>query len=174
MTNELFDLRSTNLCVGPLLCDHWVASSVLHKAIRRGEEVTALRAALRYFELRGSDVWRRLLTIAFEDIGCGDIDAVIEIACMASARAQRRSFPNDRAAIQHAVCRLSQASKDRSSDYLFSIVTMTTANGASEPTSSSGRAASRPAAAVIASAHELWGGAWRSHSEPRAVAVPLR
>lgn len=47
--------------------DDNVASSAFHKSVRRCDLRTALSAGLRYQELRGADIWRRLATIAAED-----------------------------------------------------------------------------------------------------------
>jgi hypothetical protein len=60
----------------PLAVDRYVALSAFQKAIRRGNEDLALRAAMT---LRIEDphaIWRRLGIVAFEDIGVGNIDAV--------------------------------------------------------------------------------------------------
>lgn len=49
--------------------DPWVASSLLQKAIRRGEVALAVAAGLRLHQLRGAAIWSRLLLITIEDIG---------------------------------------------------------------------------------------------------------
>src|SRR6266480_5330621 len=64
--------------VGPLKCDRWIASSLLQKSIRRGDSELAYRAAFRVQELDRSGIWRRLIIIAFEDVGAGDIGALID------------------------------------------------------------------------------------------------
>ena len=48
--------------------DAWVASSMMHKAIRRGEVEVAQSAALCFHRLRGNAIWRRLMVIAFEEV----------------------------------------------------------------------------------------------------------
>ena len=60
----------------PIAADPWVVSSLLQKSIRRGETEIARCAALTLFKHRGSSVWRRLMVIAFEDVGIGSLDVV--------------------------------------------------------------------------------------------------
>src|SRR5215472_14653239 len=66
-----------------LRCNRWIASSALQKAIRRGETAIALRAA---FALHCEDrpaTWRRLIAIAFEDVGPADLDVILETVAVA-------------------------------------------------------------------------------------------
>ena len=60
----------------PLAADRYIALSALQKAIRRGEEELALRAAMNLMIGGPHAIWRRLGIIAFEDIGVANIDAV--------------------------------------------------------------------------------------------------
>lgn len=60
--------------------DRWIISSLLQKAIRRGEDETASRAASRLFELCGAAIWRRFVVIAFEDVGVGSLAAVSSVS----------------------------------------------------------------------------------------------
>jgi replication-associated recombination protein RarA len=64
------DFHSALACK-PILADQWVISSLLQKSIRRSETDIAQRAALTLFKLKGGAIWRRLMVIAFEDIGIG-------------------------------------------------------------------------------------------------------
>jgi hypothetical protein len=63
--------------VEPLPCDRWLAASALQKAIRRGEALTAQRAARTLYRHDPLSAWRRLLVIAYEDIRIGALGAVI-------------------------------------------------------------------------------------------------
>ncbi|PRD53035.1 hypothetical protein [Phyllobacterium myrsinacearum] len=111
---ELFFSSPTNtIC----LIDPWVASSLLHKAIRRGETDIAVAAALRLFQLRGAAIWRRFLIIAFEDIGPASPDTLILVS-KASDRDWRRSHGDDVTVLVDVVRALAVAPKDRSPDYL--------------------------------------------------------
>src|SRR6266567_2853282 len=67
---------SGKIVYAPLRCDRWIASSLLQKSIRRGEVELAQRAACTLHAFDRSAIWRRLVVIACEDIGVGDIHAL--------------------------------------------------------------------------------------------------
>ncbi len=69
---------SDNIVDAPLRCDRWIASSLLQKSIRRGEVELARRAASTLHAFDRNAIWRRLIVIACEDVGVGDIDALLE------------------------------------------------------------------------------------------------
>ena len=60
----------------PLGISPWVAMSLMQKAIRRGREDLALRAAATLLRDSPDRLWRRLCVTAFEDIGVADFDTV--------------------------------------------------------------------------------------------------
>src|SRR5690242_2172687 len=102
----------------PIAADPWLISSLLQKSIRRGETEIAWRAALTLSKLRGAAIWRRLIVIAFEDIGIGNVDAVTTTVAAAEDSAWRKAQGGDiRLAIAVASI-LAEAPKDRSADYL--------------------------------------------------------
>jgi hypothetical protein len=103
----------------PLQCDRWVAASLLQKAIRRGETLYALQAAFRLHELHRSSVWRRLIVIAFEDVGAAEPDAITESVAIATTPLWRSRY-GEKESLAYTVCRLTAAPKDRSADYLIS------------------------------------------------------
>ena len=103
-----------------LTCDKWVASSALQKSIRRGDVVTAQRAALTLWNADPRSVWRRLIIIAMEDVGVGSADAVIETTRLASDPKLRGRQGGEVAAIIHVCQRLAESAKDRCSDFLIS------------------------------------------------------
>ena len=112
--------RNSVLVIKPIAADPWITSSILQKSIRRGETVLAQRAALTLFEQRGSAIWRRLIVIAFEDVGIGNVDALATVIGVASDRAWRTRHGGDlRLAIVLARV-LAAAPKDRSADYVWS------------------------------------------------------
>ena len=98
--------------------DPWQASSLLQKAIRRGEYDIALQAAYRFHALRGSAIWRRLLIVAVEDIGIASIDAITFAALSCDAK-WRGGSDKSLAVIASVVRCLTDAPKDRSTDYLI-------------------------------------------------------
>ena len=79
-------------CYEPIRAEPWVVSSLLQKAIRRGEKDIAQRAAQTLFALKGSAVWRRYMIIAFEDIGVGSPDAVIATVAAGSDAEWRKQL----------------------------------------------------------------------------------
>ena len=79
----------------------------------------ALLAAFRLSAFDRSYTWRRLLVIAFEDIGAAEPDALIETVAVATSP-NWRSKRGERESLAYAVTRLAEAPKDRSADYLIS------------------------------------------------------
>jgi hypothetical protein len=105
--------------IEPLACDRWLASSVLQKSIRRDDVLNAQRAAMRLLRADRGFVWRRLLGIAFEDIGLGSIRAVLSATSLA-ARVKGRSVSSAAQSAILSVCSiLARAPKDRSADVLL-------------------------------------------------------
>jgi hypothetical protein len=108
---------SDNIVDVSLQCDRWIASSVLQKSIRRGEVELAQRAACTLNASDRSAIWRRLIVIACEDVGVGDIDALLETFLAAASTDLRRQC-GEAAVLGAVVRRLAEAVKDRSADYL--------------------------------------------------------
>jgi hypothetical protein len=104
--------------VEPILADPWVISSLLQKAIRRGEADTAQRAAHTLFKLKGSAIWRRLMVIAFEDVGVGSPDALVMSVAAGVDPSWRRQLGGDAHVVMALARIMAEAAKDRSSDYL--------------------------------------------------------
>ena len=68
----------------------WVASSLLQKAIRRNRLHAARQAGQFLLTTKGNTIFRRLNSIAAEDIGLADIETVgVVAACLASAKTRR-------------------------------------------------------------------------------------
>ena len=103
----------------PLNCDRWVAASLLQKSIRRGDTQLALRASFHLSGLDRAYTWRRLLIIAFEDVGAAEPDALVETVAVATAP-KWRSVRGEPQSLGYVVTRLAEAPKDRSADYLIS------------------------------------------------------
>ena len=99
--------------------DPWATSSLLHKAIRRGEVELAQWAAAAFCRYRGQGIWRRLLNIAFEDIGVADPDLVLEVARIATDKQLRAVLGADLNLIADLTRKMAVAPKDRSTDYLI-------------------------------------------------------
>lgn len=103
--------------------DPWVASSLLQKAIRRSDAGLASAAAQTLHRYRGRGVWRRLVNIAFEDIGIADPQLLLELSSAASDERMREAAGEERELLTEFCARLASVPKDRSADYLFAIAT---------------------------------------------------
>ena len=105
--------------IHPFKLDPWTASSLLQKAIRRGDAELAKHAARTLYRQRGKGVWRRLMVIAFEDVGIAEPELVSELVILATDPSMRAMLGDDIDLILDFSARLASAPKDRSSDYLF-------------------------------------------------------
>jgi hypothetical protein len=108
----------TETSIPALRLDPYATSSLLQKAIRRGEADLAERAAIRLYRLRGKGVWRRLLVIAFEDVGVGSVEGLVKTATMALDALNGMLRLDAEEAIAFLARLLAEAPKDRSSDHL--------------------------------------------------------
>jgi hypothetical protein len=105
----------------PLAIDAFLASSLLQKSIRRGDADLAERAAITLHRLRGNGIWRRLLVIAFEDIGIASVDALIKTTAACTAPSWRANVEGGDERVLCLIARLlAEAPKDRSPDHLIS------------------------------------------------------
>src|SRR5580704_9466712 len=100
--------------IQPLNADPWVISSLLQKSIRRGETEMAQTAVLTLLGMRGSAIWQRLILIAFEDLGIGAVDLVVETVAVGMDSAWRKSIGREVAAARYFAGRMAEAPKDRS------------------------------------------------------------
>src|SRR6266581_1855767 len=73
----------------PLKVSPWIAMSLLQKAIRRGEERLALRAAATLLHVSPERLWRRCGCITFEDVGVADLDTVAVVTSALSGKRYR-------------------------------------------------------------------------------------
>jgi hypothetical protein len=96
---------------------------LLQKAIRRGETALAEKAAALLYRYRGKAIWRRLTTIAVEDVGIADLEALWEVVRLSADEELRAVLGSEAELIARVVDRLADAPKDRSADYLYCAVT---------------------------------------------------
>lgn len=101
--------------------DPWLLASLLQKAIRRGDVATARRAARHLLKLDPPRLWRRLMTVALEDIGIGDDAIAAELVAIATSSMARRLLGNNEQAVDCAVRRACAATKDRTGDHFSSM-----------------------------------------------------
>lgn len=105
--------------IAPFTSTQWVASSLLQKAIRRGDLYAARQAGRFLLEAKREHLLRRLNIIAAEDIGMADIETVgITAACLASAKV-RRDLGGDAVVTNYLIWRMVDARKSRASDDLL-------------------------------------------------------
>ena len=102
--------------------DPWLAASLLQKSIRRGLPELAAYAATAYHRMRGKQAWRRLIIIAFEDIGIGAPELVAAVTRDCAQALRRTPEAGDAAALAELARRMAAAPKDRSADYLISAI----------------------------------------------------
>jgi hypothetical protein len=100
--------------------DVWLLASLVQKAVRRGDRQTARRAGHQLLALDAPRLWRRIMTLALEDIGIGDIEACATLVGIATSKETRRLL--DPHALDVALALGCGARKDRSSDHLTSIL----------------------------------------------------
>lgn len=103
--------------------DPWAASSLLQKAIRRSDLELARSAASTLYRQRGVAVFRRLCTIAVEDIGIADAGLLHDVARIGTDKALRAVLGSDADLIDDLTSQLALATKDRSADYLYCAAT---------------------------------------------------
>lgn len=106
----------------PFTSTEWVASSLLQKAIRRGNPFAARQAGRFLLEAKREHLFRRLNAIAAEDIGMADIQTVaITAACLTSAKV-RRDLGGEAVVTDYLIRRMVDARKSRAADDLLMTV----------------------------------------------------
>jgi len=106
----------------PLAVDRYVALSALQKAIRRGNEKLALRAAANLMIGGPHAIWRRLGIIAFEDVGVANIDAVGWATVVIAEPEIRRRLGGEWQVMNFLVRALCQSAKCRATDDLVHLI----------------------------------------------------
>jgi hypothetical protein len=101
--------------------DPWLLASLLQKAIRRGDVVMARRAAHHLLKIDSQRLWRRLMTVALEDIGIASSEIAAELVAIAALPLVRRLVGGNEVAVDIAVERACTAVKDRSGDHFGSL-----------------------------------------------------
>ena len=130
--------------------DVWLLASLLQKAIRRGDLALARRAGHQLLNMDPSRLWRRVMTVALEDIGFGDGDcaaALIALSCVPQAR---RLLGSNAEALDVALRLGCEAVKDRSGDYFCSLARAMTGGHSLNEASEAARLA------VLASSYLPW------------------
>jgi hypothetical protein len=97
----------------PLAVSPWVAMSALQKAIRRGREALALRAAATLLRDAPQRLWRRLGCAGPEDVGFGDLAAVATATAALAGVRKRAEWGGEWAVARAVVCALARAQMPR-------------------------------------------------------------
>jgi hypothetical protein len=103
----------------PLGISPWLAMSLLQKAIRRGREQLALRAAATLLRDSPDRLWRRCGIAAFEDVGLADLEAVAEVTSALAGKAHRKHIGGEWPVAATIISRMVHAAKCRAADDLL-------------------------------------------------------
>jgi hypothetical protein len=105
--------------IDPISASPWVAMSLLQKAIRRGREDLAQRAAATLFMDDPAKLWRRVGGIAFEDIGLANLDTVALVTAALAGKRVRAALGGEWATASFAISQMARARKCRAADDLL-------------------------------------------------------
>jgi hypothetical protein len=93
--------------------------SALQKAIRRGQENLAQRAAATLLSVSPERLWRRCGAIAFEDVGVADLDTVSLVTAALAGKRFRAQLGGEWPVASFIVSKMVQAPKCRAADDLL-------------------------------------------------------
>jgi hypothetical protein len=105
--------------IEPINVSPWVGMSLLQKAIRRGREDLAQRAAATLFLNDPDKLWRRIGGIVFEDIGLAHIDTVGLVTVALAGKRVRAGLGGEWAVASFAISQMARAQKSRTADDLL-------------------------------------------------------
>lgn len=100
----------------------WKFSSACQKSIRRGHVEDSVRYALAYHSVDPVGFWNRLVLVAFEDIGVGDVWAVAMTLAAARSTVWRKKAGGDKRIIKYLVKRMAESVKDRTVADMFQVL----------------------------------------------------
>ena len=103
----------------PLNVSPYVAMSLLQKAIRRGEQALALRAAATLHLSDPARLWRRLGVIAPEDVGVADLETLFVVTAALAGNTVRGRLGGEWPVASYLTWRLARSDKCRAADDLL-------------------------------------------------------
>ena len=103
----------------PLQVSPWIAMSLLQKAIRRGQEHLALRAAATLLHVSPERLWRRCACIVFEDVGLANFETVALVTTGMAGKRFRAPLGGEWATASFLVSKMADAPKCRAADDLL-------------------------------------------------------
>ena len=102
----------------PMPGDKWLLSSVMQKAIRRGDVQIATSATASLWRQDRNTLFRRLITIAPEDVAIGDIEVVVQTFLALTSPEWRRKV-GELQVILYLVTALCRACKNRLPEEIY-------------------------------------------------------
>ncbi|MER8832870.1 hypothetical protein [Mesorhizobium sp. M0909] len=111
----------TPLFPDPLDVSPWLAMASLQKAIRRGHRQFALQAAATLLQQSPDKLWRRVGSIAFEDIGVADLDTISLVTASLAGKTFRAKIGGEWLVASYLVERMCLAPKCRAADDLLMV-----------------------------------------------------
>lgn len=105
--------------IEPMACDRWLARSLIHKAIRRGEVQLAWRALATLLREHPAGIWRALTIIAMEDVGVSCMESFTTIVTAGRDRRWRERNGGEWKVAAFAVQQLCSADHDQAVCDLF-------------------------------------------------------
>lgn len=106
----------------PLAISPWLGMSLLQKAIRRGREDLALRAAATLLVGSPDRLWRRLGTIAFEDLGLASVETVGIVTASLGGKRMRAALGGEWSVASVVVSLMARSTRCRGTDDLLANV----------------------------------------------------
>lgn len=103
----------------PMDISPWLAMALLQKAIRRGADGLAQRAAATLLRNAPERLWRRCGGIAFEDVGIADLDTVALVTASLGRKRFRSELAGEWPVASFVVSKMVQAPKCRAADDLL-------------------------------------------------------
>jgi len=117
LADEIFAYREPP--PAPLKISHWLAMSLLQKAIRRGEGELAQQAAATLLLIAPDRLWRRCGAAAFEEVGVADLQTVSLVTAALAGKRYRATIGGEWKAASYIVDRMVKAPKCRAADDLL-------------------------------------------------------
>lgn len=100
----------------------WLAASVLQKAVRRGDTSWALAASDHLLRIGPDRLWRRVLVIAFEDVGIANLGLVGKIATACEFRRHYEQRGQSRHVLRALTAAMCRSTKCRAADDLHVVI----------------------------------------------------
>jgi hypothetical protein len=117
LADEIFGYREPK--PAPLKISPWLAMSLLQKAIRRGEDQLAQRAAATLLLIAPDRLWRRCGAAAFEEVGVADLQTVSLVTAALAGKRYRATIGAEWKVASFIVDRMTNAPKCRAADDLL-------------------------------------------------------